>query len=245
MNDTIKLFDSIVPFKYELNSMSWNNLNLNFNNKNFVINNELYPLWQAFNKKLLDNPLKILVNTKKFIIIQDTNYKKMFNIPIDILKGIDAYMTIDKIKVVDNYISSNDYHLTFGTLNERYIINGSGEIQINKIINKFEHGLRLLIEVFNISHTTGAYNTNLLIYYSLNGVQFVESADIFYDVVLPNVLDNEYLLIDIDRLDYTPPTFTSKDKRGNIIKSNSRSDVFEGYKNIFLGTPGCIGSDFG
>lgn len=240
-NDTLKLFNTLVPIEFVVNSMTQNSLNLSFNNKIFSMKNIMYPLQQSFNNKILTSPLQLMIDTKKFIIVQDSNYKKWFEIPINILKGIDAYLTIDKIKVVDNYISNNEYHLTFNTLNERYIIKGTGEKIIGKNINKFEHGITIKLEVFNIANTTGAYNTSILIYYSLNGIQYVETADIFYDIILPNVLDNEYLIIDIDRLDYTPPTFTAKTLSGNITQSNTRSDIFEGFKNVFLGGYGCIG----
>ena len=242
--DKVKLLTAKVPLQLEMSSMEQTKINLKMDNQRLRITNNIYPVYTEFKQQLLESPLKILIHTKKFQIIQDSNYKLLFSIPIEIFKGIEAYISIDKIKVVDNYTSSNDFNVIFGTFNERYTISGSGELQINKILNKFEGGQRIKLEVFNIANTTGAYNTSLLIYYTLNGTQYVESTDIVYDVVLPKVLDNEYLLIDIDRMDYSPPTYSKKVQ--DIIKQKwvleeayVNNTIFPEYYNVYLGTPGC------
>jgi hypothetical protein len=156
---------------------------------------------------------------------------------------MESYITIDKIKVVDNYINNNDYFIIFGDYNERYSINGSGEVIINKIIDKFVSSLRMKVSVFNVANTTGAYKTAVLIYYTFNGKQYVSQSDLTYNIVLPEVLDNEYLTVTVDRLDYNKPLFDAwvKDNNGRKFKIQTNSIItkFSDYMNVNLGTPGC------
>jgi len=192
-------------------------------------------------KKLLQNPLSFLNFNKAnvTIITQDTNYKQILELPITIFKSLDSYITIDKMKVEDNYINNSDYFITFGDYNERYNINGSGEIIINKIIDKFTNGLNVAIKVFNVPNTTGTYQTALLIYYSFNGAQYILRTTVNYAVVLPKVLDNEYLLVAVERLDYNPPLYSSTNSYGMAVTARSMTTTFANYLDVMLGTPGC------
>jgi hypothetical protein len=70
-----------------------------------------------------ENPIKI---------ISDTNYKQIFEVPLSFFKAINSFLTIDKIKIADNFINETDYCIIFADNNERFNIR-AGE---DKIINK-------------------------------------------------------------------------------------------------------------
>ena len=44
-----------------------------------------------------------------------------------------------------------------------------------------------------------------MIYYTFNGEQYTIAKDVKYIIELPNVLDNEFLDINVQRLDYIEP----------------------------------------
>ena len=181
----------------------------------------------------MENPIKI---------ISDTNYKMIFEIPIKLFKAIQSYIVIDKIRIADNFINDTDYCIIFGDTNDIYNIKSNNTKILNKTYYKYDkNNLKFLIRGFNVPNQTGSYITTIIIYYTFNGEKYTITKDIRYDVVLVNVLDNEYLIATVERLDGSNnPKSSTVDNFGNIVENSF--DKIKGtdiLTDIYRGTAGC------
>jgi hypothetical protein len=169
----------------------------------------------------------------------------IFEMPVQLFKATQSYLSIDKIRVADNFINDTDYCIIFGDTNEIYNIKSNNEKLLNKTYYKYDkNNLKFLIRGFNVPNQTGEYYTTLIIYYTFNGEQYSITKDIRYKVELIDVLDNEYLVAEVKRLDYVKnPTETKIDNFGNITEVDIGDNINEKSKNIltnvYKGTAGC------
>jgi hypothetical protein len=167
-------------------------------------------------------------------IIIDTNYKMIFEIPIEIFKALDANLIIDKIRIADNFINPTDYCLIFGDLNERFNVKGNEYKYIGKLYDKYNNeSIRLILRGFNIVNQSGEFYSSILIYYTFNGEQFVIRKDIKYVAELPAVLDNEYLIATVTRLDNSiQPTELIRNKDGELVPIERGSIVNDASRGL-------------
>jgi len=199
-------------------------------------------------RKVLENPLIIKTvdyNENPITIVSDSNYKMIFEMPVQIFKATQSYLVIDKIRIADNFINDTDYCIIFGDTNEIYNIKSNNEKIINKTYYKYDkNNLKILIRGFNVPNQTGEYYTTLIIYYTFNGENYTITKDIRYKVELIDVLDNEYLIAEVKRLDYVKnPTYKKTDSFGNIREEDMGDSVNGKSLNIltdvYKGTAGC------
>jgi len=131
----------------------------------------------------LKNPIKI---------VSDTNYKQIFEIPIEIFKALNSYLIIDKVKIADNFLNLTDYCIFFGDNNEIHTLKSNESKLLNKEYYKYNKtSMKMVIKGFNIPNQTGDFYTSIIIYYIFNGKHYTKTIDIRYRIELPSVLDNE------------------------------------------------------
>jgi len=173
--------------------------------------------------RLLEKPVyvgSVDYNKYPIKIISDTNYKMIFEMPLRIFKAANSYLTLDKFRIADNFINPTDYCIIFGDTNERYNIRSNETKLLGKIYEKYDlHNINVLVRGFNIPNQTGEYFTTLIIYYTFNGEQYTITKNVRYVIELPNVLDNEYLIATVTRLDNTnkPTEHVGYDGNGQPI----------------------------
>lgn len=223
-------------------------LNLIIDNDKYNLNNSPYSLFNSLQKKILQTPLYIKTidyNKYPINIISDTNYKMIFDIPVEVFKATQSYLVIDKIRIADNFINDTDYCIIFGDNNEIYTVKSNNEKIIKKTYYKYDkNNLKFLIKGFNIPNQTGSFYTTIIIYYTFNGESYTLTKDIAYNVILPEVLDNEYLIVNVERLDYVKnPVNKTTDNFGNIITEDIVDSVnsiaLDILTNVNKGTAGC------
>lgn len=224
------------------------NLDIVIDDKKFSATNRPYSMFKGLQKKILQEPMVAFTpdfNKFPIKIIIDTNYKMIFEIPIEIFKATQSYITIDKIRIADNFINPTDYCLIFGDLNERFNIKGNEYVFIGKTYDKYDkESIRILLRGFNICNQSGEFYSSILIYYTFNGEQFVIKKDIKYVAELPNVLDNEYLIATVTRLDNSiQPTELYVNGKGETFTAERGIGYNEETKRLVLnqewGTAGC------
>ena len=217
-------------------------------NDKYLFNNSPYDLYSTIQKKILQNPITIkTIDYRKYPIqiISDTNYKLLFNIPVEIFKSAESYLTINKIKISDNFINDTDYSIIFGDTNEIFNLKSNNEKVLNKTYYKYDkNSLRFFIKGFNIPSQTGEYYTTLIIYYIFNGKSYTITKDIVYVINQIGVLDNEYLLVNVERLDYVKnPVNITTDNFGNTIEVSKGDTVNDNANSVltdvYKGTSGC------
>lgn len=194
-------------------------------------------------KKLLEKPL--LVKCRDYSknpieIVSDTNYKMIFEMPLQIFKAIQSYITIDKIKIADNFINDTDYCIIFGDNNDQHnILSGETKL-LGKTYDKYDKNtINILVRGFNVPNQSGEFYTTLAIYYTFNGEQYTITRDIRYRVVLPSVLDNEYLIATVTRLDGSQALTTEANGKTIGIGDGVTDDSNEILVNVMNGTAGC------
>ena len=107
-----------------------------------------------------------------------------------------------------------------------------------------KYNLNILIRGYNVANQTGEYYSIVTIDYTFNGEPAKIVKTIKYRVVLPEVLDNEYLIATVTRLDsVTPPTETITTDDGKQVQvevgTTVNDDSKELLENYFRGTAGC------
>jgi hypothetical protein len=223
-------------------------MQLLIDNNKYSLNNSPYKIWNSLQKKVLENPLLIKTvdySENPITVISDSNYKMIFEMPVQLFKASQSYLSIDKIRVADNFINDTDYCIIFGDTNEIYNVKSNNEKLLNKIYYKYDkNNLKFLIRGFNIPNQTGEYYTTLIIYYTFNGEQYSVTKDIIYKVELIDALDNEYLIAEVTRLDYVKtPTETKVNNFGNITEVDIGDSINDKSNNvltdIYNGTAGC------
>jgi hypothetical protein len=199
-------------------------------------------------RKIIEKPLLIRTidyNENPITIISASNYKMIFEIPVQIFKATQSYLVIDKIRIADNFINNTDYCIIFGDTNEMYNIKSNTEKLINKTYYKYDkNNLKILIRGFNVPNQIGEYYTTLIIYYIFNGKNYTITKDIRYQVELIDALDNEYLVVEVKRLDHVKtPTYMKTDNFGSVIEKNIGDTVDSGtldiLTDVYKGTAGC------
>jgi hypothetical protein len=201
-----------------------------------------YLLYKDTMEQLLASPLQITLSndmaTKPIIITADTNYKMIFEIPFRVNKVLEAYLVIDKVKVIDDFLHETDYCFMFNDTNERHFVKSNTSKLLNKTFYKYDNELRFLARMFNVPNQSGEHYSSIMVYYTFNGVAKVFSQTFRYRIVLPNVLDNEYLLVKQDRLD-KPELMFDKKASENLVPLE-RMLVNDGWAtSTTLGACGC------
>lgn len=246
-DNKISFSDTDNYLSIDFSTLRWSTLQIVVDGKEFSSSNAPYTLFSTLQKKLLEKPL--LVKTMDYskhpiTIVADTNYKMIFEMPIQIFKATQSYLTIDKIRIVDSFINPTDYCIIFGDNNERYNIKTDEYKLLGKTYDKYNtENINILIRGFNIANQTGEFYTIALIYYTFNGEQFVVSRDIKYRVELPSVLDNEYLIAEVTRLDNVKQPTELITVGDNTIIADIGTHVNDSslavLTNYDLGTAGC------
>jgi hypothetical protein len=76
---------------FTVNSLEFDSITINTEYKSFTYDNYLYKLYKQLIQQLLRNPIEIdMIDTNKepILIIEDTNYKQIFNLTVNINKSI-------------------------------------------------------------------------------------------------------------------------------------------------------------
>jgi hypothetical protein len=265
MDNHYDVIDKFMPINYNgdynitLSSDNYNYLVMHFNSlrfKNLIVNtryntliykNNPYALYKAVEKKLLEKPVyvrSIDYNENPIRIVSDTNYKQIFELPIEFFKAINSFLVIDKIRIADNFINETDYCIIFGDNNERFNIRSGETKLLNKEYYKYSlDTLKCTIKGFNIPNQSGEYFTTIIIYYIFNGKHYTITKDIRYIVELPAVLDNEYLIATVTRIDSSKLPEEKEVKANNnlmVDEFSFKEDILKMVlTNLFFGTTGC------
>lgn len=206
--------------------------------------NKNYALYKILLEKIRQKPLTVALledySKTPIRIVEDTNYKMLMEVPVIIYKQSESHLVINKIKISDDFLTSCDYCILFGDENDRHIIKSNTTEKLNKTYYKYNNALKFLIRTFNVPSSSGEFNSSILIYYTFNGVESVLDINLRYSIVLPKVLDNEYLLLKTDRID-KPENFESIEETKDMLKKTGTSDTnLSLLWNIDNGAKGCV-----
>jgi len=231
----------------QVSNMKWETLSVItkdiFQNEIITVQtNENYLLYKDTMEQLLASPLQITLPndmvTKPIIITSDTNYKMIFEIPFRVNKVLEAYLVIDKVKVIDDFLHETDYCFMFNDTNERHFVKSNTSKLLNKTFYKYDNELRFLCRMFNVPNQSGEHYSNIMVYYTFNGDAKVFTHTFRYRIVLPNVLDNEYLLVKQERLD-KPEIMFDKETSNTLLPYDTTfiNDIWT--TSTTLGACGC------